>query len=528
MRPSFLFRAGVLAFALVWLSPGIKNASADPPSAPVALPAVPQNLPEWMRTRQANHVFYKRGPYNFAVYNIPRLAYDLNAVAVGHAMAYEEIVIGRKDRLETETYRKIIRTLQNPPRLMPSERTISPTFSRKHGVLEQIFDWTHFLHAQTIDVLADPKMSPAAKEAEIERLYQYYRINLPYAITPLPMNMAYLYGQPYSKRFRDRYPKVNGLFWGYHWLQSAVYDMLYGKNLTEQREIYKVLGKRYQEAELHITDRPFMPMMAEVSPRFALRFPHLANVFDNLHMLHDMVNDILVSDDLTEAQKEEQITAAIWMLMEKAHEGETAGQVGVGGIAQVHDHRFMEGMPGMGLMPGGTTELIYMTAGNMGWMSMAECHHCSMPLPEGKEAWRASTVTAYGVTMRVRCALCARDFSAESIGSSVLHLATEDPEKPVVLVADERGDYWTTNPDAVFLEQEASHGTCHRWSQAFTSKAAFDRYVAAHPEYRNARALSLKDWWEQAGKEPDTYYRPRGPVENPYASEANRKKETKP
>lgn len=498
--------------------------------APVRpLPVPPRDLPKWMTNTQPNEVFYKRGRYNFDIYNIRPLAYDLNAVAVGHSMAYEEMVRGNKGRLETDTYAKIDRVLKNPPRLMPAERFISPTFSRKYGVLEQVFDWAHFLHAQTVDILASKELTSAQKEAEIERVYQYYRTSLPYAVSPLPMNMGFLYGQPYSKRFRDRYPKVNGLFWGYHWLQGAMYDALYGKNLEEQKRTYQMLGKRYHTVELYKTDRPFMPMTAEVSPRFSARFPHLANLFDNLHMLHDMVNDILVSDDLTPQQKDAQIQTAIWMVMEKRHDGEKPGSVGEGGPGELHDHRAIEGMPGMGLMPGGTPELMYMPIAGMGWMSMAECHHCSLPLPEGADAWQVSTVTVQGVTMRLRCALCARDYALETPGEAVIQIATEDQYRPVVLLTDEKGDYWTKDRDAIFLEAEAGHAGCHDWSRGFTSRAAFDRFVAANPEYKGAKPLTLAEFMDREGKKPDTYRKPEGPVDDPYANEANRKKgEDKP
>jgi hypothetical protein len=148
-----------------------------------------------------------------------------------------------------------------------------------------------------------------------------------------------------------------------------------------------VVGEQYRTTELYKTDRPFMPMFAEISPRFAQRYPHLANVFDNLHMLHDMVNDILATDGLTERQKDEQIKRAIYLVSAAAHPGRSQGQSkGDGGL---HDHRFMHGMPGMGMMKHATQDLMYMPG--MGWMSMANCHHCSMPLHEGADAWRNSS-----------------------------------------------------------------------------------------------------------------------------------------
>jgi hypothetical protein len=356
-------------------------------------------------------------------------------------------------------------------------------------------------------------MSLAEKEAEIERLYQVYRTTVPYAITPLPLNMGYLYGQPYSRRFRDNYPKVNGLFWGYHWLQGAMYDALYGKTREEQKRVYEVVGKQYRETELYKTDRFFMPMTAETSPRFSARFPHIANVFDNLHMLHDMVNDILASDDLTERQKDEQVTRAIWLVMEKAHEGAKPGDSPDPGGWR--DYRHMEGMPGMGLMPDMPQDQMFMPG--LGWMNMGECHHCSMPLTDDpKKQWTLSSVTADGWTMRVRCALCARDMSAETKGRAVLHLATEDPNRPVVLISDEQGNLTGGDPGVVFLEQEASHAGCSEWSQAFTSRAAFEKFVAENPKYKGAKALTLAEWSQREGKRPDTYFSRKGPDGNPF------------
>ena len=313
------------------------------------LQAIPDNIPAWMYNKQRNHIYPQRGVYNNAIYNVRDLALDLNAIAVGHAFAYEDIVTGKAKDLETKTYQKINWVLKNPPKFMPDEGNISPTFGRKYGVLEQVFEWAHIFHAQTVDVLASSKLTNEEKEAEIEKLYQFYLTKVPYAITGLPMNMGYLDSQPYSKAFRQKYPKVNGLFWGYHWLQGTMYDLLYEKTLEEQKQAYKQVGKQYHSQELYRTDRAFMPMFAELSPKFARRFPEISNTFDNLHMLHDMVNDILASDWLTPQQKDEQITRAIWLVMAANHQGMAAGK-NYGGEG-LHDHRFESGIPGMGLMP---------------------------------------------------------------------------------------------------------------------------------------------------------------------------------
>src|SRR4051812_18921740 len=79
-------RAGLAQSA----DPHAGHAPTPAPTASAAreLAPVPVNLPGWMSNKKKNHLFYKRGNYNFDVYNLPALARDLNAVAVGHAMAY--------------------------------------------------------------------------------------------------------------------------------------------------------------------------------------------------------------------------------------------------------------------------------------------------------------------------------------------------------------------------------------------------------------------------------------------------------
>lgn len=521
------------------------------------LPALPANLPKWLDSKRNNEIFYQRGPYNFSIYDIPSLARDMNGVAVGHSLAYEALVTGRERTLENTVFGQIDRVLKNPPKLMPAERVLSPTFAQKYGPLETLFDWTHVSHAQTIDNFVSTRADNAQKDKETTALWDYYKKQgAPFVVTSLPMNMAWLDSQPYSQAFRRKYPKVNALFWGYHWLQTSVYDGLRGKTQAEQKLAYAQLGQRYHDVELYNTKRPFMPMMAETSPNFAAKYPDIANGFDNLHMLHDMVNDILASDWMTESQKNEQVKRVVYMMSADAHKdckpGENRGVID--GIS--HDHRFMEGMPGMGMMKTGLpvaasagmtmagmdhgsertmetsaktdakfdpTEMMWMP--EMGWMNMSQCHHCSMPLDNngiGDAAWKASTVSADGWTMRVRCALCARDMSAEVKGGAILSLATEDPNRPVTVFSDDKGNLTTLAKGVVFLEEKAGHEKCSQWSQAFTSQEAFDAYIHSHPKFRNAKSLTFAQWSqvEPAGT-PATYYKEEGPVENPYAADLN-------
>ncbi|MEQ1822826.1 MAG: hypothetical protein ABL949_09960 [Fimbriimonadaceae bacterium] len=470
------------------------------------LPKLPPDLPRWIQSSGADQLFYKAGSYNWAIEGLPQFARDMYATGVGHAMAYESLATGRAQGLETKTFDTINWVLKHPPKVPVDEGAISPTFMRKYGYLEKVFDWAHLLHFQAIDVFMHPGWTDDQKAVEVDRLWKFYQAQ-PYAISGLPMNMEILDGFTYSGRFRTNYPKVNGLFWGYHWLQTVNYDMLFRVPVADQAAQYEVIGNRYHEAELYKTDRDFMPMTAEMSPRFARRFPEIANAFDNLHMLHDNVNDILASSDLTAAQMQDQVKIAIYRVLASTHKNCKPGE---GLPNTLHDHRHPPSMPGMGIMKGSDEDEMFMSG--MGWMNMGECSHCSISLPE-TGPWGA-TVSAEGWTMTVRCLMCARDMASETPGRAIIRASTEDPNTLLILISDDEGN-WTSNlKNVVFLEKFDEHPECSQWSRAFTSRSAFDAYIRAYPEFKDEKPLPLAEWAQLNRGKPATYVKPNKP--NPY------------
>jgi hypothetical protein len=80
----------------------------------------------------------------------------------------------------------------------------------------------------------------------------------------------------------------------------AVYDPLQAAHdLDAKKQAVRPILSTYRR----YLDQPpvewtFMPLTAELSPAFATRYPEIANIFDNLHMLHDNISDILTSERL--------------------------------------------------------------------------------------------------------------------------------------------------------------------------------------------------------------------------------------
>lgn len=46
-----------------------------------------------------------------------------------------------------------------------------------------------------------------------------------------------------------------------------------------------------------------MPMTAAIAPRFSKRHPRAAAIFDNLHMTHDIISDILTAESILRERK---------------------------------------------------------------------------------------------------------------------------------------------------------------------------------------------------------------------------------
>ena len=50
-----------------------------------------------------------------------------------------------------------------------------------------------------------------------------------------------------------------------------------------------------------------MPMTADVSPLFAAAHPRAAAIFDNLHMMHDIISDVLATPRMSWVAKRAEV-----------------------------------------------------------------------------------------------------------------------------------------------------------------------------------------------------------------------------
>ncbi len=237
------------------------------------------------------------GPWRWAVRDrLPELNTEFNGIDFGHAHLAETL-IRTQDPDEIEQARQeVLAFIWSAPPVSPDEEQVGPTFARMAWEVQKTFDWTHILHRSLYDLFGS---DVADKEAAYRRILENY-LSKPEAITPHMLDHAgKLWSFPESKTFRDKFPQFNTQIWAYHWLQAAASDVQLMGDATKQRELFKPVIEHYHA---YLRKPPvewkMMPMFHEVAPEFTKRFPQAAAIFDNLHMLHDNVDDVLCRPDL--------------------------------------------------------------------------------------------------------------------------------------------------------------------------------------------------------------------------------------
>ena len=241
----------------------------------------------------------------------PEAARLFNAFDYGHAILYEKLLT--EDRHAAEAlageYRFLTRDLLiRPPRFALAEEAVMPGYAKLAWRAKQMFDWAHVLHRQIYDVYADERLSMATRDSLIERLTDYYLSRADIAFAPVPKSMALMDGQWFSRVFRREYPTFNGLIWSYHWLQVGLYEpLIAGTTGSEKKQGVHATVARFWQMVRTEGFPTVMPMTSGIAPTFSAAHPRAAVIFDNLHMMHDIISDLLASPEIPRNRKRSMI-----------------------------------------------------------------------------------------------------------------------------------------------------------------------------------------------------------------------------
>jgi len=264
----------------------------------VAMAAVALTLAACSQFEQRDKRFYYRALWNFALREqLKELDIEFNGVDFGHSNLYENLLLsGGKDveAIETRARKETLEFIAARPTLNPNEEAIAPTYMKLAWKAQNTFDEAHALHRATYDIYVSDLKD---KRKALEKVLSFYRAS-DYAITSKQLDHRRLDTLPYSKTFRRKFPLFNATIWAYHYLQVVVYDALAAAPdlSTKQKAVEPILSTYHAYLDKPPVEWTFMPMTGELSPKFAEEYPEIANIFDNLHMMHDSISDILSSE----------------------------------------------------------------------------------------------------------------------------------------------------------------------------------------------------------------------------------------
>ncbi len=241
--------------------------------------------------------FYYRALWNFSLRIWPNSTVSSTAWTSAIPICTNLLLTGGQDvpAIEERARKQTLAFIATETPTEPERGAIADLREAGLARAELSFDEAHALHRATYDIavsdepgqrIGHPRCWPtvgtaprsASKRLDRHRLDQF----------------------PYSKAFRTRFPLFNATIWSYHYLQVAVYDPLQAaRDLAAKTQAVRPILATYRRyLEQPPVQWTFMPLTAELSPQFAARYPELANIFDNLHMLHDNISDILTSERL--------------------------------------------------------------------------------------------------------------------------------------------------------------------------------------------------------------------------------------
>ena len=233
----------------------------------------------------------------------------LYAFDYGHALVYERLLhrrgaIENPEAFEKEILSEIMAILKDPPNVKVDESDIAPVYVYTFPLTVDAFDWSHMLHQFVLDIMATSRDRGAGMDRRIQEIFAQYKANRQLAITDVCKTMMFMDGHYFSKAFRRNFPSFNLLIWSYHWFQIKLYEALSHPTQKGRDDGVAEVLRQFRELIADLPESaPFdmMPETAVEAPTFSAKHPRIAAAFDNNHMLHDVVSDILVSEKVPSA-----------------------------------------------------------------------------------------------------------------------------------------------------------------------------------------------------------------------------------
>ena len=200
---------------------------------------------------------------------------------------------------------------RRPPRIASSRTGGGQPFRQLVPELQATFDWTHAFRRQVYDVLASATAG-ADRDGRIVELLGYYRSRPAVAVGVRPKDIGRLNAEFGARAFRSAAPRLNGQLWATQWLELALFETLVTPGAQRGELAAKVADRFRNMLEATPDGAPFlMPVSTAVAPTFSARYPEVAAILDNLHLLQDYSADLMVAPDVPRSAHRRELLRAL-------------------------------------------------------------------------------------------------------------------------------------------------------------------------------------------------------------------------
>lgn len=221
----------------------------------------------------------------------------------------------------------MLSVLDSPPRIGPTMMSFAPHVGQIAWPVYNAIDWTHGHHDATYDILSDDDVPWLEKERRTREAVEYYLRNQGVARSPAPLEItmarAAVMMKPYFGTWRTHYPRSTTFFYVAHWWHPAVYEAIMVAGNDDEQEA--ALDRVDETMRRVLQERPQRMLLSrEIMPRYSRMSPESANIFDNLHMLHGIVYDILSYEGWSAAEKRAELDRVVAAMSEQPGDRELA------------------------------------------------------------------------------------------------------------------------------------------------------------------------------------------------------------
>lgn len=261
---------------------------------------------------QRNEVGHLLGPYNSAFFFRHNSSFRYSGAFHFHHSLQHDLLqltpLERRHAVDAEFDQRVFDFVREKKAYTePTMELYGQYVARMAWRVYRAIDWTHMHHEQTYDIMSDAGIPWEKKKEWTDKAVAYYLKKNPVArsVAPLDVTMrrAGVMMKPYFTYYRNYYPQSNSQAWIAHWWHPVIYEaiMISGNGRAQEQNIGATNATMFDAV---YPDRPERMLLSrEIMPRYSRMSPESANIFDNLHMLHGVVYDILAYEGWSESEK---------------------------------------------------------------------------------------------------------------------------------------------------------------------------------------------------------------------------------